>query len=219
MDRGDVGNIEQIRVLMIDTGADAPRVLEPLLSLQQAIIVVAETVELSRVPILVGKSNPHVIVLRAAGVDDAVEAIGIVLAQSPEAKLLVIAGAFTLEQAVQVFEHGAHGLLAPDDVFAQGLRAIRAVHRGEIWGSRAVLSYIVRATIKQTTAVHAHEKSSLKLTERESEIILLLRSGASNKEIASRLSISDKTVKTHLQNIFGKLKVNRRQKIFPALLA
>jgi DNA-binding NarL/FixJ family response regulator len=47
----------------------------------------------------------------------------------------------------------------------------------------------------------------------------MLRTGSSNKEIASGLSISEKTVKAHLHNIYGKLRIHRRQKLLPALLS
>jgi DNA-binding NarL/FixJ family response regulator len=160
-----------------------------------------------------------VVLLHTGATDSAAEAIGFILAQDSDARLLLVARSFSLDQAVLVLEHGARGLLAAGDVYAQGLRAIRAVHGGEIWGSRALLSRIVHSSIRHTALVHAHEKSSLSLTERESEVIKLLRSGSSNKEIASHLRISDKTVKTHLQNIFGKLQIHRRQQVLPALLS
>lgn len=48
------------------------------------------------------------------------------------------------------------------------------------------------------------------LTDREQEIVGWVIRGMTNKEIAARLEISDKTVKTHLSNIFSKLKINRR---------
>jgi DNA-binding NarL/FixJ family response regulator len=53
------------------------------------------------------------------------------------------------------------------------------------------------------------------LTGREGEIVKLLQEGSSNKEIAAQLAISDNTVKVHLHNIYTKLKINRRHKIFP----
>jgi LuxR family transcriptional regulator of csgAB operon len=90
------------------------------------------------------------------------------------------------------------------------------VHGGEIWGSRCVLSQIAQRSIEHTRQIYALSKSSLKLTERESEIVRLLQDGSTNKEIAQQLCISDKTVKAHMHNIFGKLQIHRRQMILPA---
>ena len=208
-----------IRLLMLGPRLPETRALDTLLARQQAIVVVAEVLEIAKATDAVRLLKPDVILLHSLDVDFALEAIGVILARIPNARLLLVTHTSSADAAVQMLEHGARGLLPTGDVHAQGLRAIHAVHAGEIWGSRALLSRIVQGTIKHTTLVHAQEKSSLSLTERESEVIKLLRSGSSNKEIAAQLRISDKTVKTHLQNIFGKMQIHRRQQILPALLS
>ena len=208
-----------IRLLTVGPRVPETRALDRLLAGQRAIVVVGEVLEIANAADAVRLLKADVVLLHTLGVDFALEAIGVILASIPHARLLLITHTGCADSAVQMLEHGARGLLPPEDVHAQGLRAIHAVHAGEIWGSRALLSRIVQGTIKHTTLVHSHEKSSLSLTERESEIIKLLRSGLSNKEIAAQLHISDKTVKTHLQNIFGKMQIHRRQQILPALLS
>lgn len=208
-----------IRLLVAGPRTSEARALDQLLTRQHAIVVVGETIDLSRLPDL-ARSQPHdVILLHARGPESALDEIRVILAQIPEARLLVVVSSFTLDEAALILEHGARGVVAIDDAFPQGLRAVRAVHGGEIWGSRAILSRIVQASIRHTMQVHALSSSSLNLTQREGEIVNLLRSGSSNKEIATELQISDKTVKTHLHNIFGKLQIRRRQQILPALLS
>ena len=217
-----------IRLLIVRPLAPDNHALDDLLALQKAIAVVAEVPEIAQTAAFVRRHKPDVIVLHTLSVDAALHAIRGVLSEAPTARLLLVTHAthatsatpaMTVDDAVLVLEHGARGLLPASDVEAQGLRAIRAVHAGEIWGSRALLSRMVHGAIKQTTLMHAQEKSALSLTHRESEIAALLRSGASNKQIAAQLRISDKTVKTHLQNIFGKMQIHRRQHILPALLS
>ena len=220
-----------IRLLIVRPLAPDNHALDDLLALQKAITVVAEVPEIAQTAAFVRLHKPDVIVLHTLSVDAALHAIRGVLSEAPTARLLLVTHAthathatsatraMTVDDAVLVLEHGARGLLPASDVEAQGLRAIRAVHAGEIWGSRALLSRMVHGAIKQTTLMHAQEKSALSLTHRESEIAALLRSGASNKQIAAQLRISDKTVKTHLQNIFGKMQIHRRQHILPALLS
>lgn len=210
---------QKTRLLIVGPRAPQTHALDQLLSKQRAIVVVGEVLEIGKTSESVRLLKPDVILLHTLGVDFALESIRVILSQVPGASLLVVTRDTSADAAVLMLEHGARGLLPLGEVYAQGLRAIHAVHAGEIWGSRALLSRIVQATIKRTTLVHAHEKSALSLTERESEVIKLLRSGLSNKEIAAQLRISDKTVKTHLQNIFGKMQIHRRQQILPALLS
>ena len=214
-----MGTIQRIQLLVAGPRMPETLDLHQLLRKQQAIVVVGETLEISRVPDLIKSRAPDVVLLHARGPAFALKAIRVILAQVPDAKLLVVTNSFSLDEAALILEHGARGVMAVGEAYAQGIRAIRTVHAGEIWGSRGVLSQIVAASIKHTIQVHALSKSSLNLTERESEIVKLLRSGSTNKEIASQLSISDKTVKTHLQNIFGKLQIHRRQQILPALIS
>ena len=202
-----------IRLLMLGSRLPETRALVALLAQQKTIIVVGEVFELANGVEAARLLTPDVILLQASGGEIALEAIAVILAAAANAKLLLITQTGSADIAVQMLEHGVRGLLPHSDVLAQALRAIHAVHAGEIWASRAALSQIVQGSIKHTTLVHAHEKSSLSLTERESEVIKLLRGGSSNKEIAALLHISDKTVKTHLQNIFGKMHIHRRQHI------
>ena len=208
-----------IRLLMLGPRLPETRALVALLAQQKAVIVVGEVLDFANGAAAARLLKPDVILLHTPDDDFALEAIAVILAGVADAKLLLVTQTSNTDAAVQMLEHGARGLLPRSDVLAQALRAIHAVHAGEIWASRALLSRIVHRSIKHTTLVHAHEKSALSLTERESEIIKFLRSGSSNKEIAAQLNISDKTVKTHLQNIFGKMQIHRRQQILPALLS
>jgi DNA-binding NarL/FixJ family response regulator len=211
---------QHIRLLIGGQRLPEGLAVQPLLARQQAIKVVGEAVEMAQVIKAICLVKPDVILLHAMSVDSTLQTIRTILSHAPSAALLLVTDATNTDTdtAIRMLEHGARGLLAPADIHAQGLRAIHAVYAGELWGSRAVLSQIAQRTIRHTALAHAHEKSASTLTERESEIATLLRSGASNKQIAAQLRISDKTVKTHLQNIFGKMQIHRRQQIPSALL-
>lgn len=206
-----------IRLLILGPRAPEEDGLDQLLAQQHAIAVVGKVLEIGNCGESVRLHKPDVTMVRALDVDVALDATRNILARTPSARLLLITHAASADIAVRMLEHGACGLLPPRDVHAQGLRAIHAVYGGEIWGSRALLSGMLQSSIQHTVLVHAREKSASSLTERESEIVKLLRVGASNKQIAAQLRISDKTVKTHLQNIFGKMQIHRRQQILPAL--
>ncbi len=211
--------VRPIKVLLAGPQLEQTHAFDQLLAVQSGFIVIAETGDATHASKNVVRLKPDIVVLRAFTAECALEAIGVMLSRAPKARLLVLTSTFSLDQATLILEHGACGVMATGDARAQGLRALRAVHDGEIWGSRAVLSRIVNNSIQHTTQVHAHKNSPLNLTERESDIVKLLRNGSSNKQIALNLCISNYTVKTHLQNIFSKLHIHRRHQILPALLA
>jgi DNA-binding NarL/FixJ family response regulator len=93
---------------------------------------------------------------------------------------------------------GARGIVLKASPPEQLLKSIRAVCDGERWVSGDLLARFEK------------EPGVSELTSRESEIVSAIREGKSNKEIASKLSISEETVKRHLSNIYAKLGVSSR---------
>jgi len=99
------------------------------------------------------------------------------------------------------------GFFYKDDHFNVFLKGIRSIFRGEIWVSRKMLLKYVFDSFdekKQSTGNH-HA-----LTSREVEILLLVKRGETNDEIAGQICISTNTVKTHLYKIFKKINVENR---------
>ena len=203
-----------IRLLTAGSTSTQSLGVEDLLQQQTDIVVAAKTPEILSIAELAWKHAPHVILLHVRGMQFALEVIDAILIRIPDAKLLLVLPSVNSAQAVRILEHGARGVLCAAEEFSQVIRAIRAIHSGELWGSRTVLSLVAETGIRHAMETQSHSKSLVNLTEREREIVTLLRIGSSNKEIASQLKISDKTVKTHLQHIFSKLQIRRRQIVF-----
>ena len=118
-----------------------------------------------------------------------------------------------LTAAIQTFEVtralqlGARGVVlkeSPPDVL---LRSIRSVCKGQYWVGSDILAQFGQLQNQRTSS----------LTTREAEVIAAIRAGNSNKEIATKLSISEETVKRHLSNIYAKMGVSSRLEL--ALLA
>jgi DNA-binding NarL/FixJ family response regulator len=99
------------------------------------------------------------------------------------------------------------GFFYKDDHFEIFLKGIRAIFRGEIWLPRKMLLNCVLESINDKKAA-IKEKTAL--SPREIEILTLVSMGTTNEEIANKLCISTNTVKTHLYNIFKKIKVENR---------
>jgi len=99
------------------------------------------------------------------------------------------------------------GFFYKDDHFEIFLKGIRSILKDEIWISREILlKYVFDSFNEKQAAIE--EKTSL--TPREIEILTLVSMGTTNEEIAGKMCISTNTVKTHLYNIFKKLKVENR---------
>jgi len=100
---------------------------------------------------------------------------------------------------------GAAGYLLKDVRPQELVEGIRAVMRGE-----ALLNPAVAAKLMQEFAQEARPAAAQMLTEREMDVIRLIARGRSNKEIAQDLGVAEKTVKTHVSNILGKLQLADR---------
>jgi DNA-binding NarL/FixJ family response regulator len=130
-----------------------------------------------------------------------VAAIAQIKAQQPETKILVLTTYDTDSDILRAVEAGATGYLLKDAPREDLFRAIRAAAQGE-----AVLAPTVAARLMGRVRAPAEEA----LSAREIEVLSLVAEGASNREVARQLHISEATVKTHLIHIYGKLGVTDR---------
>jgi len=105
----------------------------------------------------------------------------------------------------EVVSKGLVGLVSNKSDSMHLKKAIRAVHSGELW--------IDRKTIKQSLHRSGGGKEDMHLTKKEMEILHYLCSGFTNKEMSEKLSISEPTVKSHVNHLFKKFGVSNRLKL------
>ena len=135
-------------------------------------------------------------------------------AVSPSTKILALATRPTDTDGVAALEAGARGYCPLNIASAQLRKAIEALGRGEIWIQRR----LVNALLETLTGMRQHAPQDvasldgrlLALTPRERQVGELITRGASNKEIASQLNISERTVKAHLSEMFRDFHVSDR---------
>ena len=132
-----------------------------------------------------------------------------VLHQYPDTRVLMLCDSPTQETVVGLIRQGASGCLFKSGPPALFPKAVRAVHAGEPWFGRRALLQALQTQISHPAA---HPIADGVLTKREEQILRLIGSALSNKEIARQLKISDKTVKTHLHHIYVKLNQSGRYK-------
>lgn len=151
------------------------------------------------------KLCPDVILLDITMPDiGGLEAIPQILNVCPTARILVLTMHDSGEMATQVLAAGASGLVLKSDAGRDLIRAVEAVDKKKPFLSPAVTKIILGHLSK----ANSMGPSPGDLTSRELEVVKLLAQGRSNKEVASALEISVKTVDAHRANVMRKLNLN-----------
>jgi DNA-binding NarL/FixJ family response regulator len=130
--------------------------------------------------------------------------------RSPSARLLIVSEKFNSVESHDLLRLGAKGLLTYAEACEQLPRALPAVAAGGFWIPRALLSAFVDSVLESTRGRRLEMGSAGELSQREQEVLDALLGSLVNKEIGSRLNISERTVKFHVSHILSKFGVRRR---------
>jgi DNA-binding NarL/FixJ family response regulator len=121
------------------------------------------------------------------------------------------------DELISDMRTGIRGYVKITDSPAVMIKAVRAVHEGELWAERRILEKALAKPMILPETLQAQVPGLSPLTSREMEMLTLVLQGASNREIADKSSISERTVKTHLYRVYRKLKVKSRTKAIALL--
>jgi DNA-binding NarL/FixJ family response regulator len=193
---------EPIRLLIVDDHPVVRDGLRGMLANDPGLAVVGEASDGAEALALVESLQPDVVLmdLRMPGMGGAA-AIKALAERGSEARVLVLTTYDSDTDVVLAIEAGATGYLLKDSPREELLRAIRAAARGE-----AVLAPSVATRLVSQLRAPAPDA----LSDRELEVLTLIAQGETNRGAASRLFISEATVKTHLIHVYEKLGVNDR---------
>lgn len=136
-----------------------------------------------------------------------IEATGIIKKQFPDIKILVLTQHESNDYIMQMLKAGADGYLLKNCKKSELIEAIQNVLSDEKHLGKGVSSILMDSLIK-SKQIESERSEEVILTPREKEIIKLIATDISNKEIADMLNISLRTVETHRRNIMLKLNVN-----------
>jgi DNA-binding NarL/FixJ family response regulator len=194
--------VSAIRLLIADDHPVVRDGLRGMFAGEPGFEVVGEAADGAEVVDLAERLRPDVILmdLRMPGVDGATAIRRLVEAGST-ASVLVLTTFASEGDIVPAIEAGATGYLLKDSPRSELMRAVRAAHQGETVLAPSVASRLVSQF--RAPAVDA-------LSDRELEVLTLIAQGETNRGAATRLFISEATVKTHLIHIYEKLEVNDR---------
>jgi DNA-binding NarL/FixJ family response regulator len=187
-----------LRIIVADDHALFRQGLVSLLKLHEDVEVLAEAERLDELPSLLARHMCDLLLLDLGMEGQSTVDIASLTAQ---VRVLVVTASEVEDDVAQAIRAGARGVVFKRFAVNTLMEAIRAVMDGHVWMPPTVQAYVVAAL---------QETSRMNLTLREREVIRQVALGLRNAEVAKRLCISEKTVKTHLTNVFQKLGVRDR---------
>jgi NarL family two-component system response regulator LiaR len=212
---------DAIRVLLVEDHAIVRDGIRSLLSMEPDITVVGEAKDGREGVLLAERLQPDVILmdLMMPRMDGCV-AIGRIMAQQPDARILVLTSSAEEVKVFAAIKAGAFGYLLKDSDSERLVRAIHQVNCGESSLDPRIARMVLKEvrTEPQPTVPAGQSSQVDPLTPREIEVLRLVAEGLSNEEIARKLVVAERTVRTHVSNILGKLHLaNRTQAALYAL--
>jgi DNA-binding NarL/FixJ family response regulator len=203
--------MQKIRILIADDHTLVREGTRERLEREEDFEVVGEAADGEEAVELARQLKPNVAIIDIAMPNlNGIEATKQIKANQPATSILVLSAYDNDQYIYAVLEAGASGYLLKNVRGAQLVDAIRDVSAGEV-----VLDPHVARKVVQWFSTMSHGKSVVEglpdhVSERELEVLKLAAKGMSNKEIASELALSVRTVQSHLGNIFDKLGVSSR---------
>jgi DNA-binding NarL/FixJ family response regulator len=128
-------------------------------------------------------------------------------------KVIVLTASEDREHLVEAMQSGAAGVVLKHDQTSVLIKSIRRVHAGEIWLHSSTTQAVMQRSEpapEPAPPAAAFDREPIRLTRKEMEVVRMVAQGLRNKEIASRMFISEQTVKNHLRAIFEKAQVGDR---------
>ena len=196
---------DPIQILLVEDQTLMRQGLKTILDLEPGLRVIGEASDGESGVQLALELRPNVILMdvqmpRLNGV----EATAQLCRQWPEAKVIILTTFDRDDYVYQGVRAGALGYLLKDAPATKLIETIRRVHAGEIFIQPEIASRALREMMRPSPA------TAETLSEREREVLVQLAQGASNKDIAEKLFITEGTVKNHVSNILGKLQAENR---------
>ena len=197
-----------IRVLIVDEHYDVSNGLKMFFDHQQYIEVVGEAADGSEGVAMARRLEPDVVLMDLLMPNmDGVTAIGRIKAERPETEIVTMTSFIEEEKVTSALEAGASGYVLKDAEAEEVAAAVRAAYAGEVHLDPAVARLLAQ---RMRAKKSPEEELAEPLTDREKDVLRLLGQGMSNKEIGTELFITERTARTYVSNILGKLGLASR---------
>jgi len=199
----------KINLLIADDHAIFRDGLRKLLDSEEIITIVGEARDGAECIKMLSKLKPDILLLDLHMPDkDGFAVLQEVNFDTLPTRVIVLTAAEDDRDLVRAMRLGARGVVLKESAIDLLVKSIHRVHAGEIWLDGHMTAEVINA-FSASSKSGARSKKPL-LSDREMEVVQLIAQGCQNKEIGTKLFISEQTVKNHLHNIFDKLGVSDR---------
>ncbi len=208
-----------IRMLIVDDHAVVRRGLRMVLELQPEFLVVGEAGTGAQALALCWDARPDLVLLDLTLPDMSGVEVARQLRQTcPESRILVLSAVQDAAQVYQAVDAGVDGYVLKEITPSELARAIRQVAGGQAYLHPHITRLIMERSSSKLAQQGPQHRGHPRLTRREQEILALMATTATNREIAERLVLSEETVRSHVKSILRKLqKPSRTQAVVEAL--
>lgn len=195
------------RLMIVDDHEVVRMGLKAALEIEDDFTVVAEAAN-GKEAIEKARAHQPDIVLMDVRMDimDGIEACREIRSELPSTRVLMLTSFAEEETVVAALLAGAAGYVLKNVARARLLEALRSVARGE----SLLDSRVTKSVVEKLVGMQAKPADGDDLTAREREVLVLIAEGATNKEIAAKLVVSENTARNHVSHILSKLGFSRR---------
>ncbi|KRT63581.1 MAG: putative NarL family two-component system response regulator [Chloroflexi bacterium CSP1-4] len=203
------GEVRPLRLVVVDDHEVVRQGLVALLGRREAFQVVGEAGTAEEALSVVRRFRPDLVVMDVRLPDGSgIEACREIRAEMPEVRVIILTSYPDEEAVLSAIIAGASGYLLKQIRGRDLVNALEAVGRGESLLDPAVTEKVLERVRRIATGTYTDELAAL--TAQEQRILALVAEGKTNKEIASEVFLSDKTVKNYVSSILSKLNLERR---------
>jgi DNA-binding NarL/FixJ family response regulator len=209
-------NSERIRVLAADSSRMSSQLLADALAQDRQFEVTGMEPLPASILQAVAQQKPHVVLVSSSL--EGSSTLGFDLtrqlrAAHVETRVILLMDSSTPAAVVEAFRCGAQGIFSRTESAKALAKCISSVHQGQVWANSAELRYLLEALRESEPMRLIDSRGDAILSKREQDVVRCVAEGLSNREIASRLKLTEHTVKNYLFRIFDKLGVSSRVEV------
>lgn len=203
-----------MRILIVEDHILFQESLGRLLDAQPDMTVVGGATSMVQAVMKARQLKPDVILMDFTLPDGTgVEATKTILAELPATKIIFLTIHDEDEKIFEAIRHGALGYLPKNVTSTSLLSYLRGLERGEVAIQPEFTARILKEFAQLSPREDMIEEAAARLTARQREILRELKTGATNRQIAARLVISEQTVKNHVSRVLKKLNIKSRHEL------